>query len=65
VPTAAEPYHTLAMIFEHQREKSLQYLFIAGFLQPRGFKHWLEIGQMSMKLGNKRQAVMCYKKGIG
>lgn len=65
VPLAVEPFLTLAQIYEtSDPEKSMQFMLIAGHLNPNDADHWLRIAEMAEERGNYRQAVMSYSKAI-
>ncbi|XP_053984684.1 general transcription factor 3C polypeptide 3 isoform X1 [Hylaeus volcanicus] len=65
VPSAPEPFHTLAMIYEaDQPEKSLQFALIAAHLSPRDSDQWVRLANMSLESGNIKQAITCYNKAI-
>ncbi|XP_076638153.1 general transcription factor 3C polypeptide 3 isoform X3 [Colletes latitarsis] len=65
VPSAPEPFHTLAMIYEaDQPEKSLQFALIAAHLSPRDADQWVRLANMSLEKGDIKQAITCYNKAI-
>ncbi|XP_076755892.1 general transcription factor 3C polypeptide 3 isoform X2 [Xylocopa sonorina] len=65
VPSAPEPFHTLAMIYEtDQPEKSLQFALIAAHLSPKDADQWVRLANMSLEGGNIKQAITCYNKAI-
>ncbi|CAK9814914.1 General transcription factor 3C polypeptide 3 [Anthophora quadrimaculata] len=65
VPSAPEPFHTLAMIYEaDQPEKSLQFALIAAHLSPKDSDQWVRLANMSLESGNIKQAITCYNKAI-
>ncbi|CAL7949836.1 unnamed protein product [Xylocopa violacea] len=65
VPSAPEPFHTLAMIYEtDQPEKSLQFALIAAHLSPKDADQWVRLANMSLESGNIKQAITCYNKAI-
>jgi len=65
VPTAPEPYQTLAMIYENdQPEKSLQFALIAAHLSPKNADQWVRLASLSLESGDVKQAVTCYSKAI-
>ncbi|XP_076233596.1 general transcription factor 3C polypeptide 3 [Calliopsis andreniformis] len=65
VPSAPEPFHTLAMIYEaDQPEKSLQFALIAAHLSPKDADQWVRLATMSLESGDIKQAITCYTKAI-
>ncbi|XP_011298657.1 general transcription factor 3C polypeptide 3 isoform X2 [Fopius arisanus] len=65
VPSAPEPFHTLAMIYETEDpEKSLQFSLIAAHLSPKDADQWTRLANLSMDSGNTKQAVTCLTKAI-
>ncbi|XP_034177242.2 general transcription factor 3C polypeptide 3 [Osmia lignaria lignaria] len=65
VPSAPEPFHTLAMIYEtDQPEKSLQCALIAAHLSPKDADQWVRLANMSLESGDIKQAITCYNKAI-
>lgn len=66
VPTAPEPFHTLAVLYEEKGfpEKSLQFALIAAHLNPSDVDQWVRLAEMSEEQGNLRQAATCYSKAI-
>ncbi|XP_043581833.1 general transcription factor 3C polypeptide 3-like isoform X2 [Bombus pyrosoma] len=65
VPSAPEPFHTLAMIYEtDQPEKSLQFALIAAHLNPKDADQWVRLANMSLEGGDIKQAITCYNKAI-
>ncbi|XP_012163851.1 general transcription factor 3C polypeptide 3 isoform X2 [Bombus terrestris] len=65
VPSAPEPFHTLAMIYEtDQPEKSLQFALIAAHLSPKDADQWVRLANMSLEGGDIKQAITCYNKAI-
>ncbi|XP_043793207.1 general transcription factor 3C polypeptide 3-like isoform X2 [Apis laboriosa] len=65
VPSAPEPFHTLAMIYEtDQPEKSLQFALIAAHLSPKDADQWVRLANMSLESGDIKQAITCYNKAI-
>ncbi|XP_046751387.1 general transcription factor 3C polypeptide 3 [Diprion similis] len=65
VPSAPEPFHTLAMIYENdQPEKSLQFALIAAHLSPRDADQWIKLATLSLESGNIRQTITCFTKAI-
>ncbi|XP_015439993.1 PREDICTED: general transcription factor 3C polypeptide 3 [Dufourea novaeangliae] len=65
VPSAPEPFQTLAMIYEtDQPEKSLQFALIAAHLSPKDSDQWVRLANMSLEAGDIKQAITCYNKAI-
>ncbi|XP_020295500.1 general transcription factor 3C polypeptide 3 [Pseudomyrmex gracilis] len=65
VPSAPEPFQTLAMIYENdQPEKSLQFALIAAHLSPKNADQWIRLANQSLETGNIKQAITCYSKAI-
>ncbi|XP_043684851.1 general transcription factor 3C polypeptide 3 [Vespula pensylvanica] len=65
VPSAPEPFQTLAMIYENdQPEKSLQFALIAAHLSPKDADQWARLANLSLESGNIKQAITCYSKAI-
>lgn len=65
VPSAPEPFQTLAMIYENdQPEKSLQFALIAAHLSPKDADQWIRLANLSLESGNIKQAITCYSKAI-
>lgn len=65
MPSAPEPFQTLAMIYENdQPEKSLQFALIAAHLSPKDADQWARLANLSLESGNIKQAITCYSKAI-
>lgn len=66
VPTAPEPYQTLAGLYEESglAEKSLQMALIAAHLSPGDADQWTRLAELCQEQGNAKQAVNCYSKAI-
>ncbi|XP_018312219.1 general transcription factor 3C polypeptide 3 [Mycetomoellerius zeteki] len=65
VPSAPEPFQTLAMIYENdQPEKSLQFALIAAHLSPKDADQWVRLANLSLESGDIKQAITCYSKAI-
>ena len=66
VPTAAEPFQTLAHFYEDLGcdEKFLQFALIAAHLSPNDPDQWVRLASMSQNRGNTKQAITCYTKAI-
>ncbi|EEB19830.1 General transcription factor 3C polypeptide, putative [Pediculus humanus corporis] len=66
VPSAPEPFQTLAEIYEEKglKEKSLQVAMIAAHLNPRDCEQWINLGERSLQLNNLSDAITCYSRAI-
>ncbi|XP_011861817.1 PREDICTED: general transcription factor 3C polypeptide 3 [Vollenhovia emeryi] len=65
VPSAPEPFQTLAMIYENdQPDKSLQFALIAAHLSPKDADQWVRLANLSLESSDLRQAITCYSKAI-
>ncbi|XP_014270626.1 general transcription factor 3C polypeptide 3 [Halyomorpha halys] len=66
VPTAPEPFLTLAGIYDEMgdQEKFLQMSLVAAHLSSSDPFEWIHLAELSEKLGHIRQAVTCYSKAI-
>lgn len=65
MPLAVEPFHTLAQIYEGRNlEKQMQFMLIAGHLNPGDHEHWLRLAELSLETGNTKQAIICYSRAI-
>uniref|UniRef100_A0A1A8N1X5 General transcription factor IIIC, polypeptide 3 n=2 Tax=Nothobranchius pienaari TaxID=704102 RepID=A0A1A8N1X5_9TELE len=66
VPLAYEPFSTLAMIYEDNKDvdKALQFGLIAAHLNPSDCEEWIRLAEMSLEQDNVRQAIICYSKAI-
>jgi len=65
VPSAPEPFQTLAMIYENdQPERSLQFALIAAHLSPKDADQWVRLANLSLESGDIKQAITCYSKAI-
>lgn len=65
MPTAPEPYQTLAMIYENDEpEKSLQCSLVAAHLSPKDADQWIRLANMSLDSNDIKQAITCYSKAI-
>ena len=65
-PGAPEPFQTLSTLYEEtgEFEKSLQFAMIGAHLAPPDAEEWERLANMSLELGDIRQAASCYKKAI-
>ena len=65
-PTAPEPFQTLSTLYDggEDQEKSLQFALIAAHLAPQDPDDWARLADMSLELGDLKQASICYKKAI-
>ncbi|XP_013197169.2 general transcription factor 3C polypeptide 3 [Amyelois transitella] len=64
IPTSAEPYQTLAQIYENDPEKSLQFSLLAAHLSPSDPNEWLRLAAISKERGDIKQEMMCYTQAI-
>ncbi|XP_075216915.1 general transcription factor 3C polypeptide 3-like isoform X1 [Lycorma delicatula] len=66
VPTAPEPYHTLAGLYEElgHSDKSLQMSLIAAHLSPSDPNQWIHLAEVSHEQGNFKQAITCYTNAL-
>lgn len=65
VPSASEPFQTLAMIYDNdQPKRSLQFALIAAYLSPRGADQWVRLAYLSLENDDIKQAIACYSKAI-
>lgn len=65
-PTSPEPFQTLSLIYEEQRqfEKAYQYSLISAYLNPSDGENWIKVAEMAIELKNYSQAITCYNKAI-
>ncbi|KPJ16457.1 General transcription factor 3C polypeptide 3 [Papilio machaon] len=64
IPTAPEPYQTLAQIYEHDAEKSLQFSLLAAHLSPSDANEWLRLAAISKERSDVKQEMICYTQAI-
>ncbi|EFN71324.1 General transcription factor 3C polypeptide 3 [Camponotus floridanus] len=65
VPTAPQPYQTLAMIYENDHpEKSLQCSLVAAHLSPKDADQWIRLANISLESNDIKQAITCFSKAI-
>lgn len=65
VPLAVEPFHTLAQIYEGiDQEKCMQFMLIAGHLNPSDVDHWIRLAELSEEKGNLKQCTMCLTRAV-
>lgn len=64
VPTAPEPYQTLAQIYEHDPEKTLQFSLLAAHLSPCDADEWMRLAALSRAKNDSKQEMLCYSKAI-
>ncbi|GBP90599.1 DNA ligase 4 [Eumeta japonica] len=64
VPTAAEPYQTLAEIYENNPEKSLQFSLLAALLGSSNSEEWLRLAAISKEKNDPKQEMLCYTEAI-
>lgn len=63
-PTAPEPYQTLAQLYEHDSEKSLQFSLLAAHLSPPDANEWLRLAAISKERNDVKQEMICYTQAI-
>uniref|UniRef100_A0A2H1VB16 DNA ligase 4 n=1 Tax=Spodoptera frugiperda TaxID=7108 RepID=A0A2H1VB16_SPOFR len=63
-PTAPEPYQTLAQLYEHDTEKSLQFSLLAAHLSPPDAEEWLRLAAIFKQRNDCRQEMICYTQAI-
>eukprot|EP00095_Tigriopus_kingsejongensis_P008374 maker-scaffold856_size87843-snap-gene-0.23 protein:Tk08374 transcript:maker-scaffold856_size87843-snap-gene-0.23-mRNA-1 annotation:"general transcription factor 3c polypeptide 3" len=65
-PTAPEPYQTLSNVYEEggEQDKALQFALIAAHLAPQDPEEWARLADMSLEMGDRPQAISCYRKAI-
>lgn len=64
VPTAPEPYQTLAQIYENDTEKSLQFSLLAAHLSPSDANEWLRLASISNQRNDVKQEMICFTQAI-
>lgn len=64
VPTAPEPYQTLAQIYENDAEKSLQFSLLAAHLSPSDANEWLRLAAILKQRRDVKQEMICYSQAI-
>lgn len=63
--TAAEPYITLAQIFEsNEPTKCLDYYLVAALCSRRDINLWVRCAQLSVEANKVSQAIFCYSNAI-
>ncbi|XP_041974837.1 general transcription factor 3C polypeptide 3 isoform X2 [Aricia agestis] len=60
LPTAAEPYQTLAQIYENDSDKSLQFSLLAAHLGRADADEWWRLAGISKQRNDIKQAMICY-----
>ncbi len=65
-PNAPEPFQTLSAVYEAEAEfeKALQFALIGAHLAPTDADEWERLANMSLELGDVKQATACLKKAI-
>nr|CAB3251339.1 general transcription factor 3C polypeptide 3-like [Phallusia mammillata] len=63
-PYAAEPFETLAMIYEERGEtkKALQYSLLAAHVSPTDAEQWLHLAQLCLQQNDQFKALNCFCK---
>lgn len=64
VPTAPEPYQTLAQIYENDAEKALQFSLLAAHLSPPDAHEWLRLAAISKQKKDVKQEMICYSQAV-
>ncbi|CAH0727515.1 unnamed protein product, partial [Brenthis ino] len=64
LPTAAEPYQTLAQIYEHDVEKSLQFSLLAAHLGRYDAEEWWRLAAICKQLNDIKQEMICYTQAV-
>nr|XP_034831342.1 DNA ligase 4-like [Maniola hyperantus] len=64
LPTAAEPYQTLAQIYEHDVDKSLQFSLLAAHLTRSDAEEWWRLAAICKQRDDKKQEMICYTQAI-
>ncbi|XP_046978359.1 general transcription factor 3C polypeptide 3 [Vanessa cardui] len=64
LPTAAEPYQTLAQIYEHDIEKSLQFSLLAAHLSSSDAEHWWRLAGLCKQINDVKQEMICYSQAV-
>lgn len=64
LPTAAEPYQTLAQIYEHDADKSLQFSLLAAHLGRSDAEEWWRLAAICKQRDDKKQEMICYTQAI-
>lgn len=64
IPTASEPYKTLAQIYENDYEKNWQFSLLAAHLGPADSDEWLRLAAVSKRMAKIRQEMLCYTQAI-
>ena len=65
-PSAPDPFQTLSTVYEQldEFEKSVQFALIGAHLAPPDADEWERLANMSLELGDTKQAASCLKKAI-
>ncbi|XP_028034475.1 DNA ligase 4-like isoform X2 [Bombyx mandarina] len=64
VPTASEPYQTLAQIYESDADKTLQFSLLAAHLSRSDANEWLRLATICSQRQEIRQEMSCYNQAI-
>jgi general transcription factor 3C polypeptide 3 (transcription factor C subunit 4) len=65
VHLAAEPYLTLAQIYEGKDiDKFIQFSLIAAYLEPNESEQWIRLADLLIEQGNIKKAVSCYTRSL-
>ncbi|XP_064605107.1 general transcription factor 3C polypeptide 3-like [Liolophura sinensis] len=65
-PMAAEPFQTLGLLYEElgDMQKSMQFSLIAAHLRPQDSEEWGRLAEISVEMGELKQAVTCFTKAL-
>ncbi len=65
-PNVVDPYYTLGLIHEElgDQQKALEFFMIAAHLTPRDSSLWKRLALLSRELGQPKQAIYCFTKGV-
>jgi tetratricopeptide (TPR) repeat protein len=66
VPSVADPYHTLGLVYEEMdnRRKALDCYLIAAYLTGRDAETWKRVATMSHQQGLHEQAIYCINRAL-
>lgn len=64
VPTASEPYQTLAQIYENDSTKHLQFSLLAAHLRPSDANEWLRLAALCKQSDEIKQEMICYNRAV-
>ncbi|KAA6383503.1 MAG: putative transcription factor IIIC-gamma subunit [Streblomastix strix] len=63
-PTLEEPYNILGIIYEElgNAEKALEFYLVAAHMSPENVGLWLQLSELALRLGKKRDATYCLQQ---